>query len=62
MKKLGYEKKENEGLEEFVLKIDNPNIKEKALNFVKAYESFLFKDIKITEKEFNYLKELLKDL
>ncbi|WP_028950888.1 transglutaminaseTgpA domain-containing protein [Sulfurihydrogenibium subterraneum] len=62
MIKLGYEKKENEGLEEFVSKIDNPTIKEKALKFVKMYESFLFKDKKISEKEFNHLKELLKEL
>lgn len=59
LKKYGYIKNKNEGLEEFVMKIEDSQIKEYALKFVKEYEKFIFKDEKITKDEYKKLISLL---
>lgn len=62
MKKQGFERKKHEGLEEFISKIDNSEIKLKAEKFVKEYEKIYFKDKKITKEEHRKLKVLLEQL
>jgi ribosomal protein S8 len=62
MKKYGYIKSENEGLEEFVSKIDKQEIREVALNFVRQYENFVFKDKKISKEDYLRLSAVLESL
>ncbi|MGC9007083.1 MAG: transglutaminaseTgpA domain-containing protein [Sulfurihydrogenibium sp.] len=62
MKKYGYIKSENEGLEEFVSKIDKQEIRETALNFVRQYENFVFKDKKISKEDYLRLSAVLESL
>ncbi len=58
----GYLKKEEEGLEEFVNKIKEPNIKNLAYEFVKIWESYYYKDKKLDENGEKKLKNLIKQL
>jgi transglutaminase-like putative cysteine protease len=60
MKKYGYIKEQSEGLEDFISKIENQQIKTKALNFVREYEKFIFKDKKMTKTDYFKLLELIK--
>ncbi|MGC8938340.1 MAG: transglutaminaseTgpA domain-containing protein, partial [Thermodesulfovibrio sp.] len=62
MEKKGFERKKYEGLEEFVSKIDNSEIKLKAEKFVKEYEKIYFKDREISKEEHKKLKALLEEL
>lgn len=58
----GYKKDPAEGLEEFVLKIKEKNLKLKAFNFVKIFEEIYYKD-KCFDKEINEkLKALIKEI
>ncbi|WP_353684826.1 transglutaminaseTgpA domain-containing protein [Thermodesulfovibrio sp. 3907-1M] len=62
MKKQGFERKKYEGLEEFVSKIENSEVKLKAEKFVKEYEKIYFKDREISKEEHKKLKALLEQL
>ena len=59
MEKLGYKRKENEGLEEFAERIRDDEIRKKALIFVKEFEKVYYTDKKIDK---NLYKELLSHI
>ena len=58
LEKKGYEKSDNEGLEEFVMKIKDDNIRLIALKWVKEYEKIIFKDKKLTLSDYKLLKNI----
>jgi len=62
MEKYGYKKNINEGLEEFVNKISEKELKERAYLFVKEFENLYYKDKKISKEDEKRLKELIKAL
>lgn len=62
LKTKGYLKRKEEGLEEFVLKIKEPQLREKALRFVKIFETFFYKDLSLSKSEIKKLKDLIKDI
>ncbi len=62
MKKQGFERKKYEGLEEFVSKIHDAEVKLKAEKFVREYEKIYFKDREISKEEHRKLKVLLEEL
>lgn len=57
--KYGYRKSKGEGLEEFVSKIDDKAIRTKACRFVKEFEYYFYRDIKLTKDDVRKLKNLL---
>lgn len=59
MGKYGYKKARTEGLEEFVSKINEGHLKEKALTFVKEFERYYYKDLKFTKDDVRRLKQLI---
>jgi len=59
MEKYGYRKTPSEGLEEFVSRIEEPPLQEKAYRFVREFERFYYKDIPLTRHEVKRLKYLL---
>ena len=59
MEKLGYKRKENEGLEEFTERIRDDEVRKKALIFVKEFERVYYTDKKIDK---NLYKELLSHI
>ncbi len=62
MKKKGYIKRENEGLEEFIEKIDDSDLKEKLYRFVKILEKSIYGDKKLSEKEKEEVIRILKSI
>ena len=62
LKTKGYSKRKEEGLEEFVSKIKDPQLREKALEFVKIFETFFYKDLSLSKSEIKKLKNLIKEL
>jgi hypothetical protein len=62
MKKAGFERKSNQGLEEFVSQIQEISLKEKAMFFVNLYQSIYFKDKKFNKDELKKLDYLLGEL
>ncbi|MGB9750220.1 MAG: transglutaminaseTgpA domain-containing protein [Caldisericia bacterium] len=62
MEKLGIKKKKNEGLEEFLQKIENQEIKESIKNFVIKFEEFYYKDKKINKEDYIIFKKLLSEV
>ncbi len=62
MEKYGYIKKENEGLIEFIEKINNKDLKVKAKEFADIFESFYYKDRKFTKKDKKILKDILRQI
>ncbi|PMP96016.1 MAG: hypothetical protein C0169_04885 [Thermodesulfobacterium geofontis] len=58
----GYRKGENEGLEEFALKIKEGNLRALTLEFVKIFEENYYKDKLFTKKELNKLREIINKL
>jgi len=62
MKKYGYKKDRNEGLEEFINKINEKELKERAYLFVREFENLYYKDKKISKEDEKRLKELIKAL
>jgi len=60
LKKYGYSKKENEGLEEFADKIKDEKLKNIVILFVKEFEEIYFKDQKINKNKKEKLKKILK--
>ncbi|ACO04554.1 MULTISPECIES: DUF3488 and transglutaminase-like domain-containing protein [Persephonella] len=59
MERKGYIKKDHEGLEEFVERIDDPVLKEKAYRFVTTFESYYYRDKKPDLKK---LKDALSSI
>lgn len=57
--KYGYRKSAGEGLEEFVSKIDDEAIRTKAYNFVREFERYYYRDIKLTKDDIKTLQHLL---
>jgi len=62
LEKKGYRRKDNQGLEEFVNGIDDLILREKALRFVKLFESFYYRDKKIDDDTYTYLSRLVDDI
>ncbi len=59
---MGYKKRKEEGLEEFVLKISDPKIRMKALHFVKELEPVLYYNKKLTSHKRSILKKIIDSL
>ena len=59
MGKYGYRKAPSEGLEEFVSRVEEAPLQEKAYRFVREFERFYYKDIPLTREEAKRLKHLL---
>ncbi|SNZ03410.1 Transglutaminase-like superfamily protein [Persephonella hydrogeniphila] len=62
MEKLGYRKKENEGLEEFVKRIDREDIKTKAYRFVREFEKLFYTDKKLDRQTYKKLLSFVDDI
>lgn len=62
MKKYGYNRYKNEGLEDFCSKIEDISLKAKCLKFVSEIQPYVFGRKKMTEKDYRDLKETLKDI
>lgn len=62
MEQYGYTKKENEGLEEFVDRIDENRLREKALQFVVAFENVYYRDKKIDKNDYKRLISIIRDI
>lgn len=62
MRKLGYEKNKTEGLEEFAGRIKTEQLRDKILGFIQTFESYLYKDKKLTKQDYQKLKSMLTDL
>ncbi|MEN2985067.1 MAG: DUF3488 and transglutaminase-like domain-containing protein [Thermodesulfovibrionaceae bacterium] len=62
LNKHGLKIEKNQGLEEFLEKIENIGLKEKALEFVKAYEEIYFKDKKFTKYDLEKLNKIVDEI
>lgn len=62
LKKLGIEKKESEGLEEVVMRIDNENLRNKILELVKDIEKYIYGKRKMDRETFKHLKKELNGI
>lgn len=60
MQKKGYTKADSEGLEEFANKISTYKVRVKALEFIRAFESYFYRDKKLTKYEYERLRSLLR--
>ncbi len=58
--KLGYIKMKSEGLEEFVMKIEDADKRERASLFVKEFEKYYFRDEELNPETSRSLKHLIK--
>jgi len=62
LEKKGYKKKENQGLEEFVLSIPDGQVREKALRFVRIFESYYYRDREIDRATYRILLGIVNDI
>ena len=62
MEPKGYRKESTEGLEEFVIKIKEENLRAEALKFVKTFENLYYRDTPFTEEKIKELQEILNKL
>lgn len=62
MKKGGYERKNNEGLEEFIINISDSKIRELAAKFIDFYSEIYFKDKKFRKSDIRALNSILEEL
>jgi hypothetical protein len=62
MKNHGYSRLPGEGLEEFVLRINDPEIRDSAMRFVSEFQCIYYKDRKIEKKEMTLLKGRINDI
>lgn len=60
MRMCGYQKRETEGLEEFVLRIKEAEVREASYTFVKEFERLYFKDKMFTPLDKRRLKRMIK--
>lgn len=59
MGRYGYKKARSEGLEEFVSRIQEGNIREKASRFVQAFEGYYYRDKKLSKEDMRKLRLLM---
>jgi len=57
--KLGYKKEKYEGLEEFLNKINDLNIRNLIKDFILKFEEYYYKDNKIEKSDYIFLKKLI---
>ncbi len=62
MEKHDYTKSENEGLEEFVKKIKEEELKDKAKSFVEIFQKRFYKDEKLSKEDIRKIKKILKEI
>ncbi len=62
MRKYGYDRARSDGLHEFLKKVDDPKIREKAHEFVDEFEGLFYRDRKMTKDNVARLRQLLDDL
>lgn len=62
MKKQGFKREKNQGLEEFLEKIEDPKLKQKALVFIKSYEEIYFKDKNFTKEDLRRLNKIIEEI
>ena len=62
LKKYGYERKGNEGLEEFISRVENAELKQKLLTFARELESYVYKDKKLSKADYERLKKMIEKL
>lgn len=62
MSKGGYDRKNNEGLEEFVVNIPNHQIRELASKFIYFYLEIYFKDRKFSKTDMRKINSILREL
>jgi transglutaminase-like putative cysteine protease len=62
MKLYGHTRVPGEGLEEFVLRIDDPEIRDKAMRFVSGFQDIYYRDRKINKKDKTLLKDRISDI
>jgi hypothetical protein len=60
MRRYGYQKRQTEGLEEFVLRIKETGVREASCTFVKEFEGLYFKDKRLTPSDKRRLKRMIK--
>lgn len=59
MEKLGYRKNKSQGLEEFVLTIENCSVRMGAMNFVREFEKLFYQDRAFRENNIKDLKKMI---
>lgn len=59
MAKKGYIKSQSEGLHEFVLRVDDEQLRQKALSFAVTFESLFYKDKQFTPQVCKELRKLI---
>jgi transglutaminase-like putative cysteine protease len=62
MKKLGYERTNSEGLEEFVARIEEDGTRQRAGGFVCRFQELYYQDKKIGKLEMARLRQLIRDI
>lgn len=62
MEKYGYRKEASQGLEEFVLRIDDEKLREQASAFVRSFEGVYFRDRTFTRESFTELRSILANM
>jgi protein-glutamine gamma-glutamyltransferase len=62
MKKYGYTRNPNEGLDEFLWKIQDETLRERAHRFVSSFQRTYYRDEEFTHKQTKALKRLLTEL
>ncbi len=62
MKKAGYQRLSNEGLEDFIFRIQDKRLKEKALNFIEIYYKIYFKDQDFKRQDLKSFNKILEDI
>ena len=62
MKARGYERGQSEGLEEFIERITDADLREKAFCFVAAFEGHCYGKVSLGSQEVRNLRKLLKEL
>ena len=62
LEKKGYKREKNEPLETFVKKIDDENLREKALEFVRIYQESFYRDEPICCKTLENLRTIIKEI
>ena len=62
MRNKGYERTRSEGLREFTGKVADKQLKERAAEFVDAFEGLYYRDRRMTREDLSHLKRLLDGL
>lgn len=62
LKRMGIVRKENEGLYELCLRMEDEKLKKKSLDFVRIFHESYFKDRKLTDEEKKILRRILEEI